>query len=57
MALTYKKIAANIGYAAKMSRVGFGSPPKISTAKTIFHSVLPSPSLISNVIREHFTKG
>jgi hypothetical protein len=57
MALTYKKIAANLAYAAKLSQVGFGSPPKLSTAKTIFDTVLPSPTLISNVIRDHFTKG
>lgn len=57
MALAYKKIAANLAYAAKLSQVGFGSPPKLSTAKTIFDTVLPSPTLIGNVIRDHIAKG
>jgi hypothetical protein len=55
--MAYKKLAANLAYAAKMSQVGFGSPPKLSTAKTILNTVLPSPTLVSNVIRDHYTKG
>jgi hypothetical protein len=55
--MSYKKLAANLAYAAKMSQIGFGSPPKLSTAKTILNTVLPSPTLVSNVIRDHYTKG
>ncbi|KAG2181212.1 hypothetical protein INT43_008795 [Umbelopsis isabellina] len=57
MSLAYKKLAANIAYAAKLSRLGFGSPPKLSTAKTILETVWPSSSLVPRVIHDHYTKG
>ncbi|CAM0137437.1 unnamed protein product [Umbelopsis sp. WA50703] len=57
MSLAYKKLAANIAYMTKMSRIGFGSPPKLSTAKSILETVWPSSSLLPRVIHDHYTKG